>query len=124
MHRPKAVETTVRVRHQHSVSRWGNSFRKLGKCEGVGSIWLQKEKGELAQSKLMQKWCKIGIQTTAEDIFHRYVDQSQRVLQFDHLPPKKCHCRSIAAPLDVLPPGLGKFRHVLEVDLQKKVIDC
>ena len=57
--------------------------------------------------------------TPADEISHRYADQSHRVLQFDP-PPKKGHCRLNAAPVDVLPHGSGKFGHVLEVDLQKR----
>ena len=44
------------------------------------------------------------------------------MLQVDFL--KKSHRRLIAAALDVLPHGLGNFRHVIEVDFQKAGYRC
>ena len=57
-----------------------------------------------------------------EKISQRCEDQSQRVLQVDR---QKNRGRLIATAALVLPLGLGKFGHVLDVDLQKiKVIYC
>ena len=56
-----------------------------------------------------------------EKISQRCDDQNQPVLEVDlRKKQQKGHGTFIAAAIHVLPLGLGKFRFVLEVDLQKK----
>ena len=52
-------------------------------------------------------------------------DRKTKVSGYLRLIAKKSHGRLITAATLVLPFGLGKFRHVLDVDLRKiKVIYC
>ena len=70
--------------------------------------WVQKEKGKLALSKQRLRKFPIDIQTKVSESFSLISKK------------RKGHCKLIAAPVDVLPHGLGKFGHVLEIELQKK----
>ena len=83
----------------HSVARCRNSIKSVGSTFGTERKKLNSHCRN--SSKSGWKW----VTRTTKEIFHRYADQSQQVLQ------KKGQRLLVAASMDVLPRGSGNFGH-------------